>query len=63
MDKETVGNDKFMGVCRSSIMDWIANSAFEGELDLQDKAGKPVGRIAVSVKFERPGQQVETVCV
>jgi len=57
MDKETVGNDKFMGVCRSSIMDWIANSAFEGELDLQDKAGKPVGRIAVSVKFERPGQQ------
>ena len=56
MDKETVGNDKFMGTCRVSIMDWIANSSFEGELDVQDKAGKAVGRMAVAAKFERPGQ-------
>jgi len=55
MDKETVGNDKFMGTVRCSIMEWIANGMFEGELDLVDKAGKAVGRVAVAVKFERPG--------
>ena len=55
MDKETVGNDKFMGRTKVSIMEWIANGRFEGELDIEDKTGKPVGRVSVSVKFERPG--------
>lgn len=54
MDKETVGNDKFMGRCKVSIMEWIANGRFEGDLDLQDKSAKPVGRVTVAVKFERP---------
>lgn len=54
LDKETVGNDKFMGRCKVSIMEWIANGRFEGDLDLQDKSNKPVGRITVAVKFERP---------
>eukprot|EP01041_Mallomonas_annulata_P011412 gene11413-23872_t len=57
MDKETVGNDKFMGTCRVSIMEWIANGMFEGELDLVDKSGKPVGRTAIASKFERPNAQ------
>lgn len=56
LDKETVGNDKFMGRAKVSIMEWIANGRFEGDLDLEDKAGKPVGRVSVAVKFERPGQ-------
>ena len=30
LDKETVGNDKFMGRCKVSIMEWIANARFEG---------------------------------
>lgn len=54
MDKETVGNDKFMGRCKVSIIEWIANGRFEGDLDLQDKMNKPVGRITVACRFERP---------
>lgn len=54
LDKETVGNDKFMGRCKVSIIEWIANGRFDGDLDLQDKMNKPVGRISLSCKFERP---------
>jgi len=54
LDKETVGNDKFMGKCKVSIMEWIANGKFEGDLDLEDKAGKNVGRISISCSFARP---------
>jgi Ca2+-binding EF-hand superfamily protein len=54
LDKETVGNDKFMGRCKVSIMEWIASGRFEGDLDLVDKANKPVGRVTIAVKFERP---------
>lgn len=54
LDKETVGNDKFMGRCKVSIIEWIANGRFEGDLDLQDKMNKPVGKVTISAKFERP---------
>ena len=54
LDKETVGNDKFMGRCKVSIIEWIANGRFEGDLDLQDKMNKPVGRVTVACRFERP---------
>ena len=54
LDKETVGNDKFMGRLKVSIIEWIANGRFEGDLDLQDKMNKPVGRITVACRFERP---------
>jgi len=54
LDKETVGNDKFMGRAKVSIIEWIANGRFEGELDLMDKANKLVGRISLSSRFDRP---------
>jgi serine/threonine-protein phosphatase 2B regulatory subunit len=54
LDKETVGNDKFMGRCKVSIIEWIANGRFEGDLDVQDKANKPVGRISIACTFDRP---------
>ena len=54
MDKETVGNDKFMGKTVISLVEWIANGKFEGDVELEDKAGKPVGRIQLYVTFERP---------
>lgn len=54
LDKETVGTDKFMGRCKVSIIEWIANGRFEGDLDLQDKASKPVGRISIACNFDRP---------
>ena len=49
-----MGTDKFMGRCRVSIMEWIANGRFEGDLDLQDKLNKPVGKVSISCRFERP---------
>jgi len=54
LDKETVGNDKFMGRCKISIIEWIANGRFEGDIDLFDKMNKPVGQVSLSCKFERP---------
>merc|ERR1711988_384171 len=42
------------GQATVSIMEWIANGKFEGDIDLLDKAGKPVGRVTLSVRFERP---------
>ena len=54
LDKETVGNDKYMGSCRISILDWIANNKFDGAINLLDKTEKIVGTITLSVKFERP---------
>ena len=54
LDKETVGNDKFMGQCAVSIMEWIANGKFDGDVDLLDKAGKPVGRCTLSGKGLTP---------
>ena len=54
LDKETVGDDKFMGRCRVSIVEWIANQEFKGDLELQDKTGKGVGRITLAVRFEAP---------
>lgn len=54
LDKEAVGTDKAMGQTIANIVDWIANGRFEGEVDLTDKAGKPVGRITLAVRFERP---------
>jgi serine/threonine-protein phosphatase 2B regulatory subunit len=53
-DKQNVGADKFMGRSRVSIIEWIANGRFEGELEVEDKAGKPVGKVTLSVRFERP---------
>ena len=35
-------------------MEWIANGRFEGDLDLQDKLNKPVGKVSISCRFERP---------
>jgi len=55
MDKDTVGNDKFMGRCQVNLMDWISNGSFDGTLELVDKVGKPVGSLTVSVKFDRSG--------
>ena len=54
LDKETVGNDKFMGRCKVSIMDWVANGRFDGDIDLEDKNGKNVGKVSISVLFQRP---------
>lgn len=59
LDKETVGNDKFMGRCQVSIIEWIAQGKFEGDLELLDKAGKPVSFTFLRVApFESSSQRV-----
>ena len=55
MDKEQVGSDKFMGRASVGIMDWIAMGNFQGDIPIQDKAEKEIGKVNVSVKFDRPG--------
>ena len=54
LDKETVGKDKPIGSCTVSIMDWIQKGSFEGEVEINDSAGKPAGKVTISVKFQRP---------
>jgi len=54
LDKEQVGSDKFMGRATVSIMEWIGVGRFEGDIDVQDKSGKQVGKVSVAVRFERP---------
>ena len=36
MDKEVIGEDKFMGAARVGILDWIAQGHFEGVIELDD---------------------------
>eukprot|EP00904_Undaria_pinnatifida_P003072 jgi/Undpi1/12766/HiC_scaffold_6.g02434.m1 len=55
LDKENVGQDKFMGELKVNIMDWVAKGSFKGDLEMLDKSGNGVGKIHVAVKFERPG--------
>jgi len=53
--KEQVGNDKFMGATTVSVLDWIATGHFDGDIDINDKSDKPVGKVTLTVKFDRPG--------
>ncbi|CAM9611130.1 unnamed protein product [Discosporangium mesarthrocarpum] len=56
LDKENVGQDKFMGQAQVvDIMDWIAKGTFKGDIEVLDKSGTGVGKITLAVKFERPG--------
>jgi serine/threonine-protein phosphatase 2B regulatory subunit len=60
MSKEEVGNDKFMGRCTVSILDWIASGSFNGDIDVVDLNDKNVGKVTLDVKFDRPGAQTRS---
>jgi len=55
MDKQDVGGDKFMGKLTCDIMDWIAQKRFDGDLEVVDKSNRAVGKVKLSVRFEKPG--------
>ena len=55
IDKEVIGEDKFMGYARVGILDWIAQGNFEGSIELFDKLNIHAGQLAVSVSFYRQG--------
>ena len=43
-DKEQVGNDKFMGHARVSIVDWIAAGTFTGDVGRAVRSIDPSGQ-------------------
>lgn len=55
IDKEVIGDDKFMGAARVGILDWIAQGNFEGVIELVDKLNRNAGQLEISASFYRHG--------
>jgi hypothetical protein len=55
MDKEIVGEDKFMGSARVGILDWVAQGNYEGAIDILDRLNHNAGQLVVSASFYRHG--------
>lgn len=55
MDKEVIGEDKFMGFARVGILDWVAQGNYEGAIELFDKYNHHAGQLAVAASFYRHG--------
>ena len=54
LDKENVGQDKFMGRATVGILDWIAQENFEGPIEIFDKSGSVAGELIVRAQFLKP---------
>jgi serine/threonine-protein phosphatase 2B regulatory subunit len=54
MDKEEIGDDKFMGSAKVGILDWIAQRRFEGDVEIFDKSGGYAGALVLKTYFEKP---------
>lgn len=46
---DTVG--QCMGTCRESFENWVANGRFEGDVQLLDKKGAPIGKVFLAAKL------------
>lgn len=55
LDKEVIGEDKFMGLARVGILDWISQGRYEGAIELFDKFNHHAGQLAISASFYRNG--------
>jgi Ca2+-binding EF-hand superfamily protein len=55
IDKEVIGDDKFMGCARVGILDWIALRSYEGNVELLDKSNNYAGQLWISALFYRHG--------
>jgi len=55
MDKEVIGEDKFMAFARIGILDWVAQGNYEGAIELFDKLNNHAGQMALSASFYRHG--------
>mmetsp|Transcript_23502 Transcript_23502/g.44658 ORF Transcript_23502/g.44658 Transcript_23502/m.44658 type:complete len:520 (-) Transcript_23502:100-1659(-) len=55
MDKEVIGEDKFMAFARIGILDWVAQGNYEGVIELVDKLNNHAGQMALSASFYRHG--------
>ena len=56
LDIEVIGEDKFMGLARVGILDWIAQGRYEGAIELFDKLNHHAGQLAISASFYRNGK-------
>ena len=45
MDKEVIGEDKFMGLARVGILDWVAQGKYDGVIELFDKLNHHAGQL------------------
>jgi len=52
LDKEEIGNDKFMGRARVEILDWIAQGRFSGPVEIVDKTGHAAGELLIKTSFQ-----------
>lgn len=59
MDKEIVGDDKFMGYARVGILDWVAQGNYEGAIEILDRSNHNAGQLVVSASFYRHGTYKE----
>jgi hypothetical protein len=59
MDKEVVGEDKFMGCARVGIFDWGAQGNYDGAIEILDKLNNNAGQLIVSASFYRHGTYKE----
>lgn len=59
MDKEIVGDDKFMGCARVGILDWVAQGSYEGTIEVLDRLNRNAGQLVVSASFYRHGTYTE----
>ena len=59
MDKEIVGDDKFMGCARVGILDWVAQGNYEGTIEIMDRSNHNAGQLVVSASFYRHGTYKE----
>jgi len=51
LDKEPVGEEKFMGKATVNILDWMALTKYEGAIEVLDHSGGVAGELMVNVQF------------
>lgn len=57
MDREVVGSDKFMGLAKIGILDWVAQGRYEGMVDVRDKSNHFAGQLLLCASFYRHGSR------
>jgi len=54
-DKEAMKKDVFVGRASCSLAPWIELGTYTGDVELLNESKKPVGKVKIAVKFQRPG--------
>ena len=57
LDKEMVGKDKTMGKTTVSLLDWISNGQFSGDINLFSDTGEQTGTLKLEANFKRSNEE------